>query len=628
MDKSDHAHSKHVLNETPITMSLLIFRFALPFSGLKLLFCLLAFLSGMQSISAQDILADSIIAIYEDDSPGHSKKEAEFLFRNNLGDDFYYHTLLPRLRQVYKRRPSSRLKIHLLFLEGTNLSYLDNFNEQRGIHPRSIEMMREAIDLSSRQKDGYLLAETYLEWAEVYNFYHRHSEYLAMLVKAFKIIDGLDKRYLLDRKLYSKHFGMCKALFKAFAYRECLDIGYRALNIRTRYQDNSDVPWDIQLLDLMGASYKRLGMPDSSTYFYNKIIEKLNDENSVHYEKKELWNAIANGNIGENLTTKGNLTEGRPLLKNWLSMAVRSDDMWNILLSKSALAKNSYAMGRYHEAYRYWRDVYDFCITSPHDEHVYASAMGLSDVFRSLGQTDSLYYYAKQTQLYQDKIASFKHKFGVDVIESRVALEDLEHSLQETLASLEKEKRTKQAFLLGSILLLTIAVLLYRVQRLKSTNLLQQAIFEKEKAHREIETAKGQLDLFVDSLREKSSMIEELQKKIQADEKKPLDMDIYEDLYSNPLITESEWQKFRANFMKVYPQFLPRVTAKLPNISPAEERLSILIFLGLGGSQIAFTLGIGRKSVTRARYRLALRFNLEDTSLLDSFIGNMLISNR
>ncbi len=103
---------------------------------------------------------------------------------------------------------------------------------------------------------------------------------------------------------------------------------------------------------------------------------------------------------------------------------------------------------------------------------------------------------------------------------------------------------------------------------------------------------------------------------------------IYEILYSGSLITEVEWKKFRAEFIKVYPQFLPRVIARLPNITPAEERLTILTFLGLGGQQIAFALGIGRKSVTRARYRLAQRFNLEESRQLNGFITSLLSVTR
>ena len=93
-----------------------------------------------------------------------------------------------------------------------------------------------------------------------------------------------------------------------------------------------------------------------------------------------------------------------------------------------------------------------------------------------------------------------------------------------------------------------------------------------------------------------------------------------ESLLQYTLVTDTEWEKFRLEFSKAYPDFLPSLQQILPAINPAEERLATLLCLKLTSNQIANTLGIGKESVGRSKRRLKQRLNLETGAKLEDFI--------
>ncbi len=90
------------------------------------------------------------------------------------------------------------------------------------------------------------------------------------------------------------------------------------------------------------------------------------------------------------------------------------------------------------------------------------------------------------------------------------------------------------------------------------------------------------------------------------------------------LVSEEEWERFRTEFSNAYPEFFTQLRQRLSQITPAEERLSVLIYLRINNYQMAKMLGIERDSVFRARRRLSKRLDLPENISLDDYLHNIL----
>src|SRR5687767_5050436 len=89
-------------------------------------------------------------------------------------------------------------------------------------------------------------------------------------------------------------------------------------------------------------------------------------------------------------------------------------------------------------------------------------------------------------------------------------------------------------------------------------------------------------------------------------------------LHQAIILTESDWEKFKAQFELHYPDFYIRLHEQLPFLTPSEIRLITLLKLQLNTKAIAAILGISPQSVIKTRYRLKKKLNLKRDAKLDS----------
>ena len=106
-----------------------------------------------------------------------------------------------------------------------------------------------------------------------------------------------------------------------------------------------------------------------------------------------------------------------------------------------------------------------------------------------------------------------------------------------------------------------------------------------------------------------------------------LEKDFTAGMYSNQeilstpkLIVGEEEGRFRRAFNVVYPDFIPRLKAEFPQLTPGDELLCMLIFLQRTTQEMTVFLGISRASVNTARYRLRQKFGLDKSVDLDEFL--------
>lgn len=80
---------------------------------------------------------------------------------------------------------------------------------------------------------------------------------------------------------------------------------------------------------------------------------------------------------------------------------------------------------------------------------------------------------------------------------------------------------------------------------------------------------------------------------------------------------------FRCNYVKENPDFLPHLKAILPEVTPTEIMLCIMLKKNMSNRDMSESMGISIKSVFKLRYRLRRKLGFETGDSLESWVKNI-----
>lgn len=83
---------------------------------------------------------------------------------------------------------------------------------------------------------------------------------------------------------------------------------------------------------------------------------------------------------------------------------------------------------------------------------------------------------------------------------------------------------------------------------------------------------------------------------------------------------ESQWEVFESHFESVHEEFLKRLKAHFPDLSPRELKLCAYLRLNVSSKEIATLMNISTRGVEISRYRLRKKLNLDRNANLTEFI--------
>jgi DNA-binding CsgD family transcriptional regulator len=83
---------------------------------------------------------------------------------------------------------------------------------------------------------------------------------------------------------------------------------------------------------------------------------------------------------------------------------------------------------------------------------------------------------------------------------------------------------------------------------------------------------------------------------------------------------ESQWEVFESHFENVHEEFLKRLKAEFPDLSPRELKLCAYLRLNVSSKEIATLMNISTRGVEISRYRLRKKLNLDRNANLTEFI--------
>lgn len=318
------------------------------------------------------------------------------------------------------------------------------------------------------------------------------------------------------------------------------------------------------------------GMADID-YFYGSILARKHDSQSIQKGIEYLGRAAQQATTGIRAKAYYFLAQGYNNLHNDIQTNAMLDSMYNLLHQSNNV---SYIRGANNFALKYY-------LSKNNSPQINRYAIALND---ELEKT--------KTQQKQRRL-----------IKSIVMLktENEQKQLQIAHNELTKMRNTYIVCIVVFILVLIILAIVFFYKR------------------RLYHVEKWLLEKRLDELSEKIELIN--QQKTQTEEqlagllandtiRKSVEID------SPELSEKNGEEKFRFQFSQLYPNFLPNLKLRIPNIGRREELFCMLIALGQNSYQIEATLNIAHSSVNMARYRLRQKLGLnKDESLEDTIKG-------
>jgi hypothetical protein len=569
------------------------------------LFCLFF---GFTANAQSRLIAPYISSWKDSDTSQTHSAEKTYSLLKNKKDVAEYHQIVKEMYAYLKDSPDDRLWIRTVMYDIFGRIELGIWTEAEFMKDRPL--LLKCIKLASQLNDDQLMAELYAQYAELSR---KTSNYVLYNLKAIE----LQKRVGISHFAYvpNRYYNVSLGLYSNEDYKQSINYGLKCLTLIGEDKNLVYRTLYIMQTDIIGASYFMLGKIDSSKLFYQKIIDVLTKKPDLNSGYQQLWLAIAKGNIGKVLALQNQDDKAILLIREHLRVSLNLRSFNNVAIAKNNLGAIYLKNSAYAAALSEFRNAYQYATKDNLLNEKVKATKGSADAFRALKQTDSAFAYYNLYHNYRDSLNEKVNKGKLSAISANIAFDTMQTDLQEANGTIANQRLTRNFILIGILLLTVIAILFYNRKMLKQKLVAETLIRKRKQAEQETMQAKREILSFTENIIEKQNLITSLQKQLASDNEQ-----LNESLLQYTLVTDTEWEKFRVEFCKAYPNFLPSLQKILPSINPAEERLATLLCLKITLNQIANTLGISKDSVSRSKRRLKQRLNLGANAILEDFI--------
>jgi tetratricopeptide (TPR) repeat protein len=480
--------------------------------------------------------------------------------------------------------------------------------------------------LQQYQEDGKNLEVGYCHHvlAQLHFWLREYGHSFEHYFKAYEIFEKVGFENVPTITKFLHDMALSRYFFKD--YKEVIRLMHLSRKY-TPYNENHH----IQLHNNLGAAYKELGVKDSALFYFKKTLEL-----SKKYNYR-VWEGISLGNIGNVYFNDKNYEQAHQyyLLEFDISKENHTDPIW--LSSYINISKTYVKLDSLAKAKVFLKQISDKLQNLQKDklygenEHLKSLQRNFYEIMTEYAQQSGDYKLALQ---FKDSLNSAQQKidstFNSAIVKMSadkllIQAKDLE------LAQKEQEKSSQRLMYLLIISLgLIFGVLSYLYmyksrQRKKRQNerLLSQnkiTLLEKQKAEKELQLAKSQIQHFVDKISENSKIITELEsdlyylKNLEIEQKQQVSQTL-QNLKSAKILNDQDWYEFQNNFDAAFPDFTISIKNKVPSITVSELRYLMMVQLSLSNKEMARAIGVSDSSirVTWNRVRKKLNGTPDDT---------------
>lgn len=483
-------------------------------------------------------------------------------------------------------------------------------------HEYNNESLKYALHgLNLIEKEGISQLEASLTYRAGLAYYgiNKYPEAFEYILRAHELIRriGYDQYPDVDRFFYDV----------AYIYYDFQEYKKSAVFLKLANQYSSDnLSTRIKVNNTLALTYLNAHQEDSAFYYFQQAF------NAAVQKKDTTWIGIISGNLGHILLIRKEYEKARALIMQDYNISLTHKQLRSaagclIMLGSIAMSHNDFATAtRQLDSARLLlaRDV-----DMQKYQHLYRA---LSELSAKKNDMSAAYRYLDSSVFFKDSISRRNDAKMVAQVEGKIETEKHLAALK-----LVESERSRQVLLRNFVVVALVLILIIVFQSLRRLRLKQkkdQEIYaiEKKRAEEEIRNAELQLSSYIESVREKSNLIEQFKEEISRlqssvnENGRPEQQEILEKLHYATILTEEDWTNFKNMFVKVHKDFFVRLKEKYPDLTQGETRFLALTRLGFSVNEMANTLGISPDSVRKTRLRLRKKLNLAEHIILENII--------
>lgn len=525
-------------------------------------------------------------------------------------------------RELEEKADNHQLRARIYGLKAAVLYFedVDPTNNQLGEEDRVspatkaviLELWKKAMNEAYLSGDDRLIAATSI-------FYGASCSMMKELELAVTYtVNGLELNEKLGIANSPDNYRVVGEIFyKIREYDECARNSIKAFKLFETLKRPGDTVGMLFTSNTAALGYHRQQLYDSAFFWYQaslKIATAL---------KLDLWKGIIGGNMGQIYYDQKKYDTALVLFQRDYTFSKEGKLYDNAANSLQWAARTQVQLGNKTAALQYVREAFSLLEYTPEVFYLRNTYYAAVDVFKSIGNYDSAFYYNTKYSALNDSLERVIALSGIAVSKARANDEKSRYNIQALLKEKEKQVLHRNLLIIAIVLLGIVGFLVITRQRLKAKLQVERMEQEQQRMEQEITSAREQLQMFTENIVEKTSLIEKLEEQVKSKGTSAEQQLVIEELSRQTILTEEDWIRFKTLFEKIYPSFFQQLKQTAVDITLAEQRMAALTRLQLTSKQMAAMLGISVDSVHKTRQRLRQRLQLGGDVNLDEYIATV-----
>ncbi|MBL4586591.1 MAG: tetratricopeptide repeat protein [Flavobacteriales bacterium] len=530
------------------------------------------------------------------------------------------------------------------------------------------------LNNDSIAKANQLLLDQSVNWGSLKPWLQAYHHLNLGLVSSYKgDYKGADTQFRIATDLHSDEMGDLLKLKLLIAQAENLrfqgklDISlnrwYEALTLGESLKDSSEIiacyagrgvvrylqrefKRSEQDIQLMFNYHQQIGNKKQLAYAYSLLsllkYQAEEYETALQYSLKSYEIRKQIGDMKGQGESLNNLAISYMGLKNWnqaltyLEEAIQLKTMANDLTQMTVILNN---MGHCHQrlgdpeqAMKYFNLSLEKGNENGQMGDVVTAMRNIMRLYAKQKMFEQAYDMQLKMSHIKDSLTRVEKAETISDLEVRYETEKKEHEI--VLLQQEQSITTNRwlTLALGLFLIIIMGFLYADNQKRKHTQERQLLVAEDELKKVELESMsdrlkynRNKLKQFTENLLRKTELISELEVRVKEladdpNEASEKSRKLVQDFSTVRILTDQDWNEFKNLFEEVHEGLLHKLLKSHQNLTDGEQRLFLLMKLGLSTKEIANILGVSPDSVKKGRYRLKKKMGLADTTPLQDFV--------